>query len=114
MKNLVERIMDYSEKNPYGFTLNIETFRPVRKGISVAFLETQNSFGKHNLEKVILHALKNNKTIGGWLNSKNGLFYFDSVKIFKKSEFNQAIEFAKQNQQIAIYDLINLKEIKIK
>jgi len=114
MKNLIERIMDYSLKNPYGFTINIETFRPVRIGFSVAFLETQNSFEKHNLEKVINHALKNEKTIGGWLNIKNGLFYFDSVKVFKKSEINQAIEFARINKQIAIFDLTNLEEIKIK
>lgn len=44
----------------------------------------------------------------------NRRYYFDSVNIFKNSEIDKAIEFAKQNKQIAIFDLTNLKEIRIK
>lgn len=111
---LIDRVWEYSLNNPDGFTLNIETMKPVKYGISVAYLETQNSFGKESLKKVINHALKLNKTIGGWFNSDNGFYYFDSVRIFKNSEIDKAIEFAKQNEQLAIFDLTNLKEIIIK
>ena len=71
------------------------------------------SFGKQQLENVINHSLQNDKKIGGWLNNENGLFYFDSVKVFKNSELKEAVEFAIENEQIAIFDLTNLKEIKI-
>lgn len=114
MKHLIERVWEYSQNNPDGFTLNIETLKPIKFGIIVAFKETQNSFGKESLETVINHALQNNKIVGGWLNRDNGLFYFDSSKVFKNSELKKAIEFAKENEQIAIFDLTNLKEIKIK
>ena len=113
MKDLIERVLEYSKNNPNGFTLNIEIFKQVKFGIVVAFKETQNSFGKQQLENVINHSLQNDKKIGGWLNNENGLFYFDSVKVFKNSELKEAVEFAIENEQIAIFDLTNLKEIKI-
>lgn len=114
MEKLIERVWEYSQNNPYGFTINIETMKPIEFGICVAYLETQNSFGKQSLQTVINHSLKHNKIVGGWLNDENNQFYFDSIKIFKNSELEKAIEFAKQNEQLAIFDITNLKEIKIK
>lgn len=114
MKNLIDRVWEYSKNNPYGFTLNIETFKEVKFGICVAYLATQDSHNKAGLEKAINHALKHNKIVGGWLNDENNYYYFDSIKVFRNSEIKQAVEFAKQNKQLAIFDLTNLKEIKIK
>ena len=71
MKQLIERVWDFSQNNPYGFTLNIETMKAVKFGVVVAYYETQNSFGKEALTTVISHALKHNKVIGGWLNDEN-------------------------------------------
>ncbi|QOR73712.1 hypothetical protein IMZ16_09390 [Cruoricaptor ignavus] len=113
MEDLIERVWEHSQNNPEGFTLNLETLRPVKFGISVAYFETQNSHDKESLEKVISHALRHEKIVGGWLNYGNGKFYFDSVRIFKNSELEEAIEFAKDNEQLKIYDLTNLKEINI-
>jgi len=114
MEKLTERVWEYSLNNPDGFTLNIETMKPIKYGISVAYLETQNNFGKESLKRVINHALKHNKTVGGWMDNESKLYYFDSVMIFKNNEIDKAIEFAKQNDQLAIFDLTNLKEIRIK
>ncbi|AZA93057.1 Uncharacterised protein [Chryseobacterium nakagawai] len=113
MEHLIERVWEYSLNNPEGFTLNLETLKPVKFGIAVAYLETQDSFDKESLQKVISHSLENGKTLGGWLNVENSKFYFDSIKIFKNSELDKAIEFAKQEKQIAIFDITNLKEIRI-
>ncbi|MBW2961256.1 hypothetical protein [Mesonia aestuariivivens] len=114
MEKLIDRVWEYSLNNPEGFTLNLETMRAVKFGIIVAYYETQDSFGKEALENVINHAMKHNKMIGGWLNNENDFYYFDSVNVFKNSELKKAIEFAKQNKQLAIFDLTNLKEIKIR
>jgi len=114
MEQLIDRVWDYSLNNPDGFTLNIETMKPIKYGISVAYLETQNSFGKESLNGVINHALKNGKSVGGWLDTETNRYYFDSVKIFKNWQVSEAIEFAKQNEQLAVFDLTNLKEIRIK
>ena len=111
MKQIIDRVLEYSKNNPNGFTLNIETFKPIKFGICVAFLETQNCFGTAGLELAISHALKHQKIIGGWLNEENKLYYFDSVKVFK--QLKPAIEFAKQNKQIAIFDLTNFIQIEI-
>lgn len=113
MKQLIERVWEYSQNNPEGFTLNLETFKSVKFGICVAYLDTQDSHDKESLEKVINHSLEHQKIIGGWLNVENEKFYFDSIRIFKNSELDKAIEFAKRQKQIAIFDLTNLKEIKI-
>lgn len=113
MKQLIERVWRYSQINLYGFTLNIQTLEPVKFGISVAYIETQNSFGFESLENVIKHSLQHDRTVGGWYNEENGLFYFDSIKVFRNNEINEAIRFAIENKQIAIFDLTNLKEIKI-
>lgn len=110
---LIEKVWEHSKNNPDGFTLDLETMKPVKFGISVAYLETQNSFDKPGLEKAIKHALKNQKVVGGWLNSDDDLYYFDSVKIFENSELDEALEFAKRNKQVVIFDLTNLKEIRV-
>jgi len=65
------------------------------------------------LEKVINHALANDKTIGGWLDEECGFFYFDSVKIFSETEFKEALKFAKENEQIAFYNLTYEEEIRL-
>lgn len=114
MKQLIDGVWEHSLINPDGFTLNIETMKPVKYGISVAYKETQDSFGKESLNRVINHALEHGKTIGGWLDTESGCYYFDSVKIFKNAEVDKAIEFAKDNDQLAIFDLTNLREIRIK
>jgi len=111
METLTDRVWEYSKNNPDGFTLNIETMKPVKFGICAAYLETQNCFGKDGLEKAVSHALEHEKIVGGWLNEENELFYFDSIKIF--SNLDEAVEFAKQNKQLAIFDLTNLREIRI-
>ena len=113
MKQLIDRVWEYSQNNPEGFTLNLETFKPVKFGICVAYLETQDSHDKESLEKVINHSILHQKILGGWLNVENQKFYFDSIRIFKNSDLDKAIEFAKRQKQIAIFDLTNLKEIKI-
>lgn len=111
--NLLDCVKGFAEKNPYGFTLCLETMTLVRFGVSVAYKETQDSHTDEKLSKAIDHAMLNGKKIGGWFNEENDKFYYDSVKIFKNHEMEKAKEFAKANEQIAIFDLTNLKEIKL-
>lgn len=114
MEQLIGRVWEYPLINPDGFTLNVETMKPVKYGISAAYKEAQESFGKEGLNGVINHALEHGKTAGGWLDAESDRYYFDSVKIFKNAEIDKAKEFAKENDQLAIFDLTNLREIRIK
>lgn len=107
----INKVCKILQKNPEGFTLNIETFKPVKKGIAVAYQETQDSFGKDGLENTINHALNNNKVLGGWFNVDNKKYYFDSVRIFKN--LKKSIKFGIKNNQIAIFNITTLEEITI-
>lgn len=113
MEILIERVWEYAQITP-SFTLNISEMQPVVFGIVVAYGATQNSFGKESLDGVIAHALEHENMVGGWTDSETDLWHFDSVRVFKNSEIKEAIEFAMQNEQYAIFDLTNLKEIRIK
>ena len=103
----VNYVWDYASHHPDGFTLNIEKKEPVTQGISAAYFETQNCFGKESLNKVVEHAFKHEAIVGGWLNTEDSLYYFDSDKIFPDGAYTEAIDFARENQQLSIYDLTN-------
>lgn len=111
MKKLIEAIQEIAEQNPDGFTVELTTLKKVSKGISVAYLETQDSFGNEGLKKVLLHSQSHDGIIGGWLNEENGKFYYDSIKIFHDEK--EAVKFGIENEQIAIFDITNLRLIKL-
>jgi fructokinase len=109
MKQLFEAIKEIAKQNPDGFTVDLTTLKKVTGGISVAYLETQNSFGDEGLKRVIAHALEHEKKVGGWLEA--GDFYYDSVIIF--TDLEAAKCFGRENNQIAIFDLTHRKLIKL-
>lgn len=106
-------ILKVAEANKEGFTVELESLEHVTDGIVVAYLETQNSFGKEGLKKCLEHAEKHGKHIGGWLNKGNRKYYFDSVRIFPVDQLKEAIEFGKANKQISIFDLTFAREIRL-
>lgn len=111
MKYLIDAIMDIAKENPDGFTIELSTLLKVEKGFSVAYNETQDCFGVDGLEIVIEHAKRHGNVVGGWLNEDNNLFYFDSIKIVENER--EAIRLGIENEQIAIFDLTNLRLIKL-
>lgn len=107
-------IIKIAKENPFGFSYDLITKKLINQGISVAYFETQNSNTENELENCLNHCINHENKIGGWFNSENKKFYFDSIKIFKNNELKSALEFAKQNNQIAIFDLTNKIEILVK
>jgi len=49
--------------------------------------------------------------VGGWKNSDNRKYYFDSITVFENRD--EAIRFGKENNQLAIFDLDSLTEIRL-
>ncbi len=85
-KNLnddVEWFYEYSQLNKSGFTIYVKTKQVPKKGIVVAYEETQNCFGKKGLKKALSHAFSHYGLLGVWLNIENGLYYFDSDTLFQ-------------------------------
>ena len=111
MEQLISAILKVAKENPMGFTVDLTTLKKVTKGISVAYFETQDSFGEEGLRRVLNHALAHEKKVGGWLNEENKQFYFDSIRIFTNLE--EAKRFGRKNKQIAIFDLKKIELIKL-
>ena len=120
-KNLViSSVAAIAALNPDGFTVNAENLQPVKSGYAVALTKTQNSFGTDGLSKVanVIAKLQNSGNLngrtlafGGWYDSESGLYYYDATVIYQDRE--EAIEAGRANEQIAIFDLENLKEIRL-
>lgn len=111
-KELVNFIWEFGQKHPKGFTLDLNTFEQPTEGIMVSYLETNNSFDKKSIAKVIKHARAHDGYVGGWYNEENGLYYFDSTRIFPEDSLAAALAFARENGQRAAY--IASKDINIK
>lgn len=111
MEHLISAILEIAKANPEGFTVDLTTLKKVTKDISVAYIETQDSFGEEGLRRVLNHALSHEKKVGGWLNEENNEFYFDSIRIF--TDLEEAKRFGRENKQIAIFDLTHLRLIKL-
>ena len=124
-KNLViAKVAAIAALNPSGFTVDAATLQPVTAGYAVAMKQTQNSFGTEGLAKVantieeiqadaakIGLNIDGRLAFGGWYDSESGLYYYDATVIYQDRE--KAIEAGRANEQIAIFDLSNLEEIRL-
>lgn len=98
-------------QNPEGFTFNLHTMNYQKSGYAVACKETQNSFGREGLAKVLAYCINNDvECVGGWYDSESGNYYFDATRIVKDRE--EAILLGRANDQLAIFDLDSLEEIR--
>lgn len=99
--------------NKEGFTVNAANLQPVTTGYAVAVADTQNFFGLEGLANVVKYVSEHPEinAFGGWYNSDNNQFYFDATVIV--DDLATAQDLGRYNNQIAIFDLANMKEIKL-
>ena len=111
--SISDKVWDFSQTHPDGFTLDIRSMAEPTEGIVVGYLETQNSHSRYQLDKVIRHALSHDGYVGGWLNTENGLYYFDSTKLFPETSLKDAIQFGKENGQYSLFILSSSTDIPL-
>lgn len=120
-KNLIiSALAAIAAQNPEGYTVNAATLQPMTSGYAVALAVTQDSFGAEGLAKVVdvIAKMQNQGeasrfdglAFGGWYDSKSGRYYYDATVIVK--DRTEALELARVNGQLAIFDLDNLEEIR--
>ena len=112
-ESVADRIWTYSRTHPDGFTLDVNTMTPPTEGICAAYEFTQSSHSRSDLEAIVTHATSHGGYVGGWLDTSDSLYYFDSVRIFPDDSLQAAINFGKANHQIAIFNLSTGKEIRL-
>lgn len=121
-KNLIiSALAAIAAQNPEGYTVNAATLQPITSGYAVALAVTQDSFGAEGLAKVVnvIERMQNQGeasrfdglAFGGWYDSKSGRYYYDATVIVK--DRTEALELARVNGQLAIFDLDNLEEIRL-
>ena len=108
-----DKVWTFSQSHPDGFTLDIRTMTEPAEGIAVSYAETQNSHSRDQLDKVVSHALCHDGYVGGWLNTGNGLYYFDSTKLFSETSLKEAIQFGKENGQYSVFILSANSDIPV-
>ena len=84
---------------PEGFTFDLNTLSHPKEGLYVSYKETQNSFSRKSLRKVLKHAHAHGNIVGGWRDPDTGLYYFDSNRRFPEDSLAAAVQFARDNGQ---------------
>lgn len=102
---IADAVWEFSQSHPDGFTLDIRTMTEPTEGIAVSYAATQNSHSRDQLDFVVEHALQHDGYVGGWLNTENDLYYFDSTKLFPEDQLEEALQFGKENGQTSVYIL---------
>ena len=118
---IISALAAIAAQNPEGYTVNAATLQPMTSGYAVALAVTQDSFGAEGLAKVVdvIAKMQNQGeasrfdglAFGGWYDSKSGRYYYDATVIVK--DRTEALELARVNGQLAIFDLDNLEEIRL-
>ena len=111
--HISDEVWAFSQTHPDGFTLDIRTMTEPSEGIAVSYAETRNSHSRNQLEKVVGHALSHDGYVGGWLNTENGLYYFDSTKLFPEGSLKDAIQFGKENGQHSAFILSTYTDVPL-
>ena len=113
IKGIADRVWAFSQAHPDGFTINIRTMTEPAEGIAVSYAATQNGHSRDQLEAVVNHALQHEGYVGGWYNSENGLYYFDSTKLFPENDLKGALQFGKDNGQHSVFILSTYTDIPV-
>ena len=114
MNNLFTTISMIAAANPAGFTFNVEQNEMQATGYAVALAASQNSFGADGLESVISLVTSADcpaSCVGGWMDTATGLYYYDATVIIEDRA--AAIAFGRLQNQIAIFDLNTMTEIRL-
>lgn len=113
ISTVADKVWAFAGSHPEGFTLDIRTMTEPKQGIAVSYAATQYSHTRSQLDAVIRHALQNDGYVGGWYNQENGLYYFDSTRLFPEDSLNQAVQFGKENKQTSVFILSTSSEVLI-
>ena len=110
---IADKVWAFSQSHPDGFTLDVRTMTEPTEGIAVSYAATQNSHSRDQLDKVVSHALQHDGYVGGWYNNSDGLYYFDSTRLFPENLLGDAIKFGKENGQHSVFILSTYTDVPV-
>ena len=110
---IADKVWAFGQAHPDGFTLDIRTMTEPKEGVAVSYAATQDSHSREQLEAVVSHALEHDGYVGGWLDDADGLYYFDSTRLFPEGALDDAIRFGKENGQRSVFVLSSSTDIPV-
>ena len=110
---IADKVWAFSQTHPDGFTIDIRTITEPTDGIAVSYATTQNSHSRDQLDMVVSHALQHEGYVGGWYNSEDGLYYFDSTKLYPEDDLKGAVQFGKENGQHSVFILSTYTDVPL-
>lgn len=110
---IADKVWAFGQAHPDGFTLDIRTMAEPTEGVAVSYAATQDSHSREQLEAVVSHALEHDGYVGGWLNDADGLYYFDSTRLFPEDALDDAIRFGRENGQRSVFVLSSSTDIPV-
>lgn len=113
VKAVADSVWTYSISHPDGFTMNLATMTEPTEGVVVAYAATQGCHSRKQLGRVVRHAIRHDGYVGGWLDTSDSLYYFDSSRLFPEDSLDAAIRFGAKNKQIAVFVLSQGLEIRL-
>ena len=113
ISGISDKVWAFSQTHPDGFTIDIRTMTEPMEGIAVSYAATLNCHSRDQLDKVVSHALQHEGYVGGWYNREDGLYYFDSTKLFPENDLKGALLFGKENGQYSVFILSTYTDIPI-
>ena len=113
VKTVADSVWAYSIQHPDGFTMNLATMTEPAEGVVVAYAATQGYHSRKQLGRVVRHAVRHDGYVGGWLDTADSLYYFDSSRLFPEDSLAAAIRFGIENGQIAIFILSEGREVRL-
>ena len=113
VKAVADSVWTFSLQHPDGFTMDVATMTEPTEGVVVAYAATQGCHSRKQLGKVVRHALRHDGYVGGWLDTSDSLYYFDSSRLFPEDSLAAAIRFGIENEQIAVFVLSEGREVRL-
>ena len=113
VKAVSDSIWAYSNRHPDGFTMDVTTMTEPAEGVVVAYAATQGCHSRKQLGRVVRHAIRHDGYVGGWLDTSDSLYYFDSSRLFPEDSLAAAIRFGIENGQIAVFVLSERREVRL-
>jgi len=113
VKAVSDSLWAYSNRHPDGFTMDVTTMTEPAEGVVVAYAATQGCHSRKQLGRVVRHAIRHDGYVGGWLDTTDSLYYFDSSRLFPEDSLAAAIRFGIENGQIAVFVLSEGCEVRL-
>ena len=115
----MKMLVNYIKANG-GMTYNLKNNEMLKSGYMVGNGKNEMIIpGKVNERNILEYIqayrsdlMKDNHNFGAWYNEADGQTYLDTSISF--NDYNEAVSFAKANDEIAIFDLSTLTEIRLK